>query len=210
MKYEWRKAEKELYGVKTQPTVLEVKRQQFITIKGQGNPNDTEFSNQVSSLYSLAYGIKMAYKKAKKNEMDSQAITDFTVYPLEGLWQQEENPKQDKLVKDRLSYKIMIQQPDFISQELFLEALEKVKIKKPNPFYDKIDFEEMTDGKSIQVLHIGSYDDEPESFAKLDAFAKKHSLQRSSQIHREIYLSNAQRTAEDKLKTILRYQVEEI
>ncbi|EHJ52332.1 GyrI-like domain-containing protein [Streptococcus macacae] len=209
MKYEWRKLEKDLYGVKTKAVLLDVKEQQFITIKGQGDPNDEDFSKRIGALYALAYGIKMNYKQAMKEVKEEQAMTDFTVYPLEGLWQQNEAGSQEALEKDKLSYTIMIGQPDFITKEMVAQALENVKIKKPNPLYDEIDFESIRDGKSIQILHIGSYDDEPESFAKLDAFAQKKGLRRSSKIHREIYLSNAARTAKDKLKTILRYQVEE-
>lgn len=209
MKHEWRKFEKELYGVKAKPIFLEVEEQQFITIKGKGNPNDQDFSNRVSALYALAYGIKMAYKQAMKTEQDDRAVTDFAVYPLEGLWQQAKDAKEDTLEKDKLSYTIMIRQPEFITKELVAQALDRVKIKKPNSFYESISFESIKDGKCIQVLHIGSYDDEPQSFAKMDAFAKGHGLKRLSDIHREIYLSNAQRTEKSKLKTILRYQVEE-
>lgn len=209
MKHEWRKFEKELYGVKAKPIFLEVEEQQFITIKGKGNPNDQDFSNRVSALYALAYGIKMAYKQAMKTEQDDRAVTDFAVYPLEGLWQQAKDVKEDTLEKDKLSYTIMIRQPEFITKELVAQALDRVKIKKPNSFYESISFESIKDGKCIQVLHIGSYDDEPQSFAKMDAFAKEHGLKRSSDIHREIYLSNTQRTEKSKLKTILRYQVEE-
>lgn len=208
MKHEWRKFEKELYGVKAKPIFLEVEEQQFITIKGKGNPNDQDFSNRVSALYALAYGIKMAYKQAMKTEQDDRAVTDFAVYPLEGLWQQAKDAKEDTLEKDKLSYTIMIRQPEFITKELVAQALDRVKIKKPNSFYESISFESIKDGKCIQVLHIGSYDDEPQSFAKMDAFAKGHGLKRLSDIHREIYLSNAQRTEKSKLKTILRYQVE--
>ena len=180
-----------------------------LAIKGKGNPNDQDFSNRVSALYALAYGIKMAYKQAMKTEQDDRAVTDFAVYPLEGLWQQAEDVKEDTLEKDKLSYTIMIRQPEFITKELVDQVLDRVKIKKPNSFYESISFESIKDGKCIQVLHIGSYDDEPQSFAKMDSFAKEHGLKRSSDIHREIYLSNAQRTEKSKLKTILRYQVEE-
>ncbi len=209
MKHEWRKAEKALYGVKAKPSLLSVSAQQFITIKGQGNPNEEAFSERVSALYSLAYGIKMAYKKAVKELGNNQEMTDFTVYPLEGLWWQEMNTGQEELEKDKLFYTIMIRQPEVITRELFCQALKKVKIKKPNPLYDAISFEEIEDGQCVQMLHIGSYDDEPRSFAEMDAFIQEEGLKRSSKIHREIYLSNLQKTAKEKLKTILRYQVEE-
>lgn len=201
MKYEWRKAEKSLYGVKASPKVVDVPQQSFIMLDGMGNPNLTGFAEEVSALYALAYAIKMDYKKSHTN----QEIQDFTVYPLEGIWQQKE---QGELVKEELIYTIMIAQPSFISKEMVKEALEKVKVKKPNPHYEKIRFETVKEGKCLTMLHLGSFDSEPLSFAKMDAFCKENSLNRRFPFHREIYLNNLNRTSPDKLKTILRYQVE--
>lgn len=201
MKYEWRKAEKSLYGVKVSPKVVNVPQQSFIMLDGTGNPNLPGFAEEVSALYALAYAIKMDYKKSHTN----QEIQDFTVYPLEGIWQQKE---QGELVKEGLIYTIMIAQPSFISKEMVKEALEKVKVKKPNAHYEKIRFETVKEGKCLTMLHLGSFDSEPLSFAKMDTFCKENSLNRRSLFHREIYLNNLNRTSPDKLKTILRYQVE--
>mgnify|MGYP004512641017 FL=1 len=201
MKYEWRKEEKSLYGVKASPKVVEVPEQSFIMLDGTGNPNLPGFAEEVSALYALAYAIKMDYKKSHAN----QEFQDFTVYPLEGIWQQKE---QGELVKEELIYTIMIAQPSFISKEMVEEALEKVKVKKPNAHYEKIRFETIKEGKCLTMLHLGSFDSEPLSFAKMDAFCKENSLNRRFSFHREIYLNNLNRTSPDKLKTILRYQVE--
>ena len=201
MKYEWRKVEKSLYGVKASPKVVDVPQQSFIMLDGTGNPNLPGFTEEVSALYALAYAIKMDYKKSHTNH----EVQDFTVYPLEGIWQQKE---QGELVKEELIYTIMIAQPSFISKEMVEEALEKVKVKKPNSHYEKIRFETVKEGKCLTMLHLGSFDSEPLSFAKMDAFCKENSLNRRSLFHREIYLNNLNRTSPDKLKTILRYQVE--
>ena len=203
MKYEWRKQEKALYGVKQTPVVVEVPKQQFILIKGKGNPNDADFSDRISALYALAYAIKMQYKKDMKDRSDAE-VTDFTVYPLEGLW---ENGDESAFDKNKLTYTLMIKQPDFIRQKDFTKALETVRKKKPNDLYDEIGFEEVKDGKAIQILHMGSYDDEPKSFALMEQLANELNLTRTADFHREIYLSNRNRTAEDKQKTILRYSV---
>ncbi|EHI73558.1 Uncharacterized conserved protein [Streptococcus criceti] len=203
MKYEWRKQEKTLYGVKQTPVVVEVPKQQFILIKGKGNPNEADFSDRISALYALAYAIKMQYKKDMKDRSDAE-VTDFTVYPLEGLW---ENGDESAFDKNKLTYTLMIKQPDFIKQKDFTKALETVRKKKPNDLYDEIGFEEVKDGKAIQILHMGSYDDEPKSFALMDQLTNDLNLTRTADFHREIYLSNRNRTAEDKQKTILRYSV---
>ena len=102
MKYEWKKQEKELYGTKTAPAVVTVPEQNYIMISGEGNPNDADFSNRVSALYSVAYAVKMAYKKAAQGGID-----DFAMYPLEGVWQKIEG---DELVKENLRYTLMIRQ----------------------------------------------------------------------------------------------------
>jgi hypothetical protein len=201
MKYDWRKVEKSLYGVKASPKIVNVPQQSFIMLDGTGNPNLPGFTEEVSALYALAYAIKMDYKKSHAN----QEVQDFTVYPLEGIWQQKE---QGELVKEELIYTIMIAQPSFISKEMVKEALEKVKVKKPNSHYEKIRFETVKEGKCLTMLHLGSFDSEPLSFAKMDAFCKENSLNRRFPFHREIYLNNLNRTSPDKLKTILRYQVE--
>ena len=118
MKYEWRRQEKQLYGAKTTPALVTVPTQSCIMINGEGNPNDTDFSNRVSALYSVAYAVKMAYKKTAKGEYD-----DFAVYPLEGVWQKIENCE---LIKEKLRYTLVIRQPDFVTEDLVKEALEDI------------------------------------------------------------------------------------
>lgn len=201
MKYEWRKLDKKLYQGPKTPVVIEHPVQSFIMLNGQGNPNKADFSERVSALYSLAYAIKMEYKKTAHH----QEFTDFTVYPLEGSWQQTE---AETLVKDDLVYTIMIAQPEFITNEIVETALEKVKVKKPNLHYDEIRFERMDEGNSIAMLHVGPFDDESQTFAKMDAFCQENGLKRYMNYHREIYLNNKNRTSPQKLKTILRYRVQ--
>ena len=203
MKQEWKKVHKDLYGIKAQPVLLDVPEQLFIMLDGEGNPNAADFSERVGALYSLAYAVKMNYKKSEA----VQAVDDFAVYPLEGVWRQK-TASADKLDKDNLAYTIMIAQPDFITPEMWQDALAKTRIKKPNPLYEEVRFERMADGKSVSILHVGRFDDEPASFAKMDNFCQEHGLRRSDDTHREIYLNNANRTAPEKLKTILRYEVE--
>lgn len=203
MKYEWKKNEKELYGVKQEPVFVTVPKQSFIMIQGKGNPNDTKFSEKVSALYSLAYGIKMGYKKSVKKlptEFD-----DFAVYPLEGIW--KGGNTDSELVKENLEYTIMIKQPEFITKEMVERAIENVKKKKPSHYLDEIYFDTIDSETCVQVLHIGTYDDEPATFTKMDNFAEENGVKRCAVVHREIYLNNANRVSSDKLKTIIRYKV---
>lgn len=203
MKYEWRKQDKALYGAKKYPALITIPAQNYIMISGKGNPNDVDFSNRVGALYSLAYAVKSSYKAVSLQE----EIHDFAVYPLEGIWTKI---NEDYLDKAKLEYTIMIRQPDFISEEMVNEALGIVRIKKSNPLLEEIHFGTMQNGLCVEVLHVGAFDDEPVSFEKMDQFSAAHGLRRSESYHREIYLSNANRVEKSKLKTILRYSVEQI
>lgn len=208
MKYEWRKKEKSIYLPKNKPELIDVPEYQFIVLSGEGNPNSEFFSECIGALYSVAYAIKMTLKKVETPPKDYQ---DWTVYPLEGVWDISEKAKLNfdgKINKDELVFDLMIRQPDFISNSFFSEMLEFTKNKKPNHLLDKIKFQKITDGKSIQMLHIGSYDNEPESFRQMEKFATDLNLKRKSKIHREIYLSDFRKVPEEKLKTTLRFQLQ--
>lgn len=207
MKYEWRKQEKNLYIPKQKPELITVPEQKFLMIKGQGNPNSEEFSEKIGVLYSLAYAIRMMPKQGYTPE----GYFEYTVYPLEGVWDlTEEGRKLDTLNKDELVYTIMIRQPDFVTEEVVEKAFENVRKKKPHPLLDEVTFSTIKEGLCIQILHIGSYDNEPESFKLMDEFAEKNKLERICMTHREIYLSDFRRVEADKLKTVLRYRVKTI
>jgi hypothetical protein len=204
MKYEWRKQEKNLYLPKEEPELVTVPKQKFFMISGSGNPNSEDFSERVGVLYSLAYAIRMMPKQGYTPE----GYFEFTVYPLEGIWDlTEEGRKVASLNKDELLYTIMIRQPEFVTEEVVERAFENVRKKKPNPLLKDVTFATMEDGLSVQILHLGSYDDEPQSFEKMNAFIKNNNLEKESLIHREIYLSDATKVEPAKLKTVLRYKV---
>ncbi|MDF1696158.1 MAG: GyrI-like domain-containing protein [Saprospiraceae bacterium] len=206
-KYEWRKSEKQLYLPKQKPEVVEVPPFKFVTIKGKGNPNSAHFSECIQALYAISYGIKMI---PKKGEMVPDGYYDFTVYPLEGEWDLSETAKQNfngKINKDDFVYTLMIRQPDFVDHSFFEEVLKIVKSKKSSALLDSVKFEVVSEGKCIQMLHVGSYDDEPQSFAKMEEFAKETYHRRLSKSHREIYLSDFRKVAAEKLKTVLRFKV---
>ncbi|MCI9217193.1 MAG: small molecule-binding protein [Dorea sp.] len=202
MKHEWKKQEKEIYGVKTKPCVIDIPAWKYIILSGSGNPNDEIFSDKVAALFAIAYKMKMAYKAFAEK---SSEITDYTVYPLEGIWSMAS--EKEYLVKEELQYRIMIRQPDFITKEMFDNALEIVRIKKYNPYLTDVSFETICDGRCIQVLHKGAFEDEPASFEVMDRYCMEHGYRRMGKEHREIYLNNANRTEKANLKTILRYKV---
>lgn len=205
MKFEWKKQEKQIYGVNTKPCMIEIPVQKYIIISGDGNPNGEIFSEKVAALFSVAYKIKMAYKAFAKK---SSEIMDYSVYPLEGIWNKAS--EKEELVKEELQYRIMIRQPDFITREMFDSGFEKAKSKNDNPYLANISFGTICDGKCVQILHKGAFDNEPASFEVMDRYCLEHGYKRTEKEHREIYLNNARRTETANLKTILRYKVADI
>ncbi len=206
-KYEWRKKEKKLYIPKDKPEIVEVPEFKFLTINGEGSPADKLFTECIGTLYPLAYAIKML---PKKMDVKPTGYFDFTVYPLEGVWDINDDAKKNfsgTINMEDLVYQLMIRQPDFVDKGFYCEMLDYVKKKKPNSLLDKVEFKSISEGKCVQMLHLGKFEDEPASFEKMELFAKSERLTRFSKVHREIYLSDTRRVAPEKLKTVLRFQV---
>ncbi|MDM5214393.1 GyrI-like domain-containing protein [Peribacillus sp. NJ4] len=207
MKYEWRKQEKNLYIPKQKSELVTIPEQKFFMIKGKGNPNEHEFAEKIGVLYSLAYAVRMMPKQGYTPD----GYFEYTVYPLEGIWDlTEEGKKLDTLNKDELLYTIMIRQPDFVTKEIVERVFENVEKKKPHPFLNDVKFGTFQDGLSVQMLHVGPYDDEPQSFKLMNEFIKNNNLERTSLQHREIYLSDFRKVEPANLKTVLRYKVKPI
>lgn len=201
-KYGWKKMEKSIYGPKKEPQLVNIPTFKSFTLAGKGDPNDAFFAEHIQCLYSLSYAMKMQWKK--ENGLD------YAVYPLEGVWAlpvSEPQNNNEVLDKKNLIYTLMIRQPDFVLEEYATDIIEKVKIKKPHPLLANVKFETISEGLCVQMLHQGSYDDEPASFAEMDTFARNNNLIRATKMHREIYLSDARKVQAEKLKTILRFQV---
>lgn len=206
MKHEWKKAEKSYYQPKAKPEIVYVPKFKFFSIHGQCNPNNPVFGEYIAVLYSLSYAIKMSPKKGN----EPKGYFDYTVYPLEGVWDITDEEKQKPMTslnKDALVFDLMIRQPNFVSFDFAAEIIQQTKLKKSNHLIETVQFVEIEEGSCVQMLHNGSYDNEPLSFAQMEVFCSSNSLVRRSKIHREIYLSDARKVSPEKLKTILRFNV---
>ncbi|MHA6484784.1 GyrI-like domain-containing protein [Paenibacillus sp. strain BS8-2] len=203
-KYEWKKRDKSIYIPKPEPMVIELEPYQYFMLRGKGNPNDSEFQEAISALYSLSYAIKMSPKKG----VAPQGYYDYTIFPLEGIWDLEVEARgQSVLNKDKLVYTLMMRQPDFVTAEVAREVIDAVYNKNPHSKVGEVTFEALHEGLNIQMMHIGPYDDEPQSFAIMEQFGEANQLKRISYTHKEIYISDFRKTAPEKLRTVLRYQV---
>ncbi|MCC3298004.1 GyrI-like domain-containing protein [Arthrobacter sp. zg-Y916] len=198
-KYDVKKAERELYAPGRTFTLVEVPTQQFLAVDGHGNPNTSpEYAAALEALYSVGYTLKFSVRR--------RTGQDAVVGPLEGLWRADNPEVFVQGNKDSWDWTMLISQPEWISQEMAAEAAAEVRVKKGLDT-GKIRWLELEEGLSVQVLHVGSYDDEAPVLARLH-----HEFMPSNQLdfngdHHEIYLSDPRRTAPEKLKTILRQPV---
>ena len=207
MLHDWKKNEKQFYLPKNKPELISIPKFKFLTIEGKGNPNDDFFAEYIGVLYSLSYGVKMSSKKG----IAPKGYFDYAVYPLEGIWDLSEGAKNSfagTINKNHLVFKLMIRQPDFVEGSFITQVLEQTKKKKPHDLLDQVRYEEIIEGDCIQMLHLGSYDNEPESFRIMESFAEQENYRRKTKTHREIYLSDARKVSSDKLKTVLRFSIE--
>ena len=209
MKHEWKKSEKQFYVPACRPSLITVPEFKFFTIEGEGNPNDAFFADYIGVLYALSYGVKMSPRKG----MAPEGYFDYTIYPLEGVWDLNEEGRKTyngTFNKDHLVFKLAIRQPDFVEEAFAWKILEETKKNKPHELLAKVNFERITEGKCIQMLHLGSYNDEPETFRIMEEAAARMGVVRKVKTHREIYLSDARRVSAEKLRTVLRFEVEDI
>ena len=195
---------KELYLPSLQPSVVRVPAISFAVIDGRGDPNGEAFAEATAALYSFSYAVKMSYKSKEPPE----GYYDYTVFPLEGVWDliDKSKPSTDK---SNYAYSIMIRQPEFLNSRLFDRFLVETKKKKPNACLNRLQSVTTEEGLCCQMLHVGPFDDEPESFEKMHRFCTANGYIRNSMVHREIYLSDPRKTAQDKLKTVLRFSIKE-
>jgi len=201
-KVDYKKDFKWLYLPKEKPELVEVPELLYLTIEGSGSPDAPEFSEAVEALYALSYAVKMSYKSA----VVPDGYYEYTVFPLEGVWDLIDYTAVT-LEKENFKYTLMIRQPDFLTPALFERFLTEAGKKKPGLPLSRVKLTTLTEGSCCQMLHLGSYADEPASFAAMAAYCAEQGWIRASKTHREIYLSDPRKTETAKLKTVLRFQV---
>ncbi|WP_406641733.1 GyrI-like domain-containing protein [Amycolatopsis sp. WGS_07] len=199
-KYDVKKAHRALYSPSPKDfTVVDVPALRYLAADGHGDPNTApEYTNAVEALYGIAYAVKFASKALGR---------DFVVGPLEGLWRADDPAVFLSREKEKWDWTMMINQPDWITEEMVRDAAERVAKKKGNPALANVQLRTLHEGTSVQILHLGSYDDETPTLNRLHhEYLPEHGLTFNGD-HHEIYLSDPRRTAPEKLKTVLRQPV---
>ncbi len=181
--------------------IVDVPDLPYLMIDGHGDPNaGAAFGAATEALYPLAYRLKFASRQ--------ELGRDYTVMPLEGLWWAADmtsfTAARDK---SRWSWTLMIMTPEWIGAAMLADAAERVAAKGAPPRLRDVRLETLAEGRCVQTLHLGPYDDEGPVLARMhDEFIPAHGLRLTGK-HHEIYLSDARRAAPGKLRTILRQPV---
>ena len=207
MAFDYKKEYKEYYLPKKKPEIVTIPKMNYIAVKGCGDPNkeDGEYKNSISILYALAFTIKMS----KLTDYRIEGYFDYVVPPLEGFWWQQGVMQIDYSRKDAFQWISVIRLPDFVSEKDFNWAKQQVKAKKGIDC-SNAQFLTIEEGLCVQIMHIGSYDDEPDTITLMDQFIKENGYINdfsNTRMHHEIYLSDARRVAPEKLKTIIRHPI---
>ena len=207
MPFDFKKEYKEFYLPKNKPQIVNVPKANYIAIRGQGNPNEEggAYQRAISVLYAVAYTLKMSYKTDYK----IAGFFEYVVPPLEGFWWQDGICGVDYTKKDEFNWISIIRLPDFITRENFDWAVKTASEKK------KIDcscaeFFTVEEGLCVQIMHIGSFDDEPASLEKMDKYLNENGYEKDfsdTRLHHEIYLSDPRKSTPDKQKTVIRHPV---
>lgn len=207
MAFDYKKEYREFYMPGKRPEIVTVPPMNYIAVRGQGDPNeqDGEYKQAVGLLYGIAFTIKMS----KKGTHQMEGYFDYVVPPLEGFWWQEGVRGVDYSRKECFQWISVIRLPDFVTREEFEWAKAEAERKKKTDF-SKAEFLSYQEGLCVQCMHIGPYDDEPETVTRMHEFVSRNGYVldiSDKRLHHEIYLSDVRRTAPEKLRTVIRHPV---
>ena len=207
MAFDFKKEYKEFYMPKNRPAIVDVPKANYIAVRGKGDPNEKDgaYQQAIGVLYSVAYTLKMSYKTDYKID----GFFEYVVPPLEGFWWQDGVVGVDYRNKASFKWISVIRLPDFITEEDFNWAVD-VATKKKKHDCSSAEFITIDEGLCVQIMHIGSYDDEPASIALMNDYLATNGYTTDitdTRLHHEIYLSDARKVPPEKLKTVIRHPI---
>lgn len=207
MAFDFKKEYKEFYMPPKKPTIITVPPMNYIAVRGEGDPNeeDGDYKMALNLLYGVAFTIKMS----KMGDHKIDGYFDYVVSPLEGFWQQQGIQGIDYTRKDLFEWISVIRLPDFVTEAEFKWAIEEASRKKKSDF-SKVEFLRIEEGLCVQCMHIGPYDNEPETVELMHRYMQEQGYEldiNDSRRHHEIYLTDARKVAPEKLKTVIRHPI---
>lgn len=210
MAFDFKKEFKEFYMPPKKPTIVKVPKMNYIAVRGSGDPNEEDgfYKRAVGDLYAVAYTLRMSYKSDYKID----GFFEYVVPPLEGFWWQDGIHGVDYSNKASFKWISMIRLPDFVTEKDLKWAIETAEKKKKIDCSD-VEFMTIEEGLCVQIMHIGSYDDEPESVEKMCRFISENGYENDfsdDRMHHEIYLSDPRKCSPEKLKTVIRHPIKKL
>lgn len=210
MAFDFKKEYKEFYMPKNKPEIVTVPKANYIAVRGKGNPNEIDgaYQQAISILYAVAYTLKMSYKTEHKIE----GFFEYVVPPLEGFWWQDNVDGIDYADKAAFNWISVIRLPEFITKKDFEWAVEIASEKKKLDC-SSAEFLIVDEGLCVQIMHIGAFDDEPQTVALMDEYIAQNGYENDiteSRLHHEIYLSDARKVAPEKWKTVIRHPIKRL
>ena len=207
MAFDFKKEYKEFYMPKNEPVIVNVPKANYIAVRGKGNPNEEggAYQQAISVLYAVAYTLKMSYKTDYK----IKGFFEYVVPPLEGFWWQDDVVGVDYTNKSAFNWISVIRLPDFISKADFDWAVETAT-KKKKLDCSLAEYLTVEEGLCVQIMHKGSFDDEPATVALMDAYLEQNGYVNDiseDRLHHEIYMSDARKVAPEKWKTVIRHPI---
>ncbi len=210
MAFDFKKEYKEFYMPKNKPEIVTVPAANYIAVRGTGDPNNEggAYQQAISVLYAVAYTLKMSYKTDHR----IGGFFEYVVPPLEGFWWQDGVNGIDYSDKSAFHWISVIRLPDFVAKADFDWAVETAS-KKKKLDCSSAEFLTIDEGMCVQIMHIGSFDNEPATVARMDAYLKEYGYENDfsgSRLHHEIYLSDARKVAPEKWKTVIRHPIRKV
>jgi len=207
MAFDFKKEFKEFYMPKNKPEIVTIPKMNYIAVRGKGDPNEEggAYKQAVSVLYAIAYTLKMSYKTDHKIE----GFFEYVVPPLEGFWWQDGINGVNYSDKSGFNWISVIRLPDFVTKNDFDWAVQTAE-KKKKLDCSSAEFLTVDEGLCVQIMHCGSYDDEPETIEIMDRYLSENGYVNDitdARLHHEIYLSDPRRTAPEKCKTVIRHPI---
>lgn len=207
MPFDFKKEFKEYYLPKNKPEIVTIPPMNYIAVRGKGDPNEEDgaYQQAIGVLYAVAYTLKMSYKSDYKME----GFFEYVVPPLEGFWWQEHVKGVDYSDKSNFCWISVIRLPDFVTRKDFEWAV-LTATKKKNMDCSGAEFLTIDEGLCVQMMHLGAFDDEPESVALMDAFLQENGYENDindERLHHEIYMSDARKVPPERWKTVIRHPI---
>lgn len=210
MAFDFKKEYKEFYKPKNKPEIITVPRANYIAVRGMGDPNEEggAYQQAISVLYAVAYTLKMSYR----TDYQIEGFYEYVVPPLEGFWWQDNVDGINYSNKTGFRWISVIRLPDFITKKDFDWAVETAAQKK-KVNCSCAEFMSIDEGLCVQIMHHGSFDNEPATIAVMDAYLKENGYENDfseGRLHHEIYLSDARKVASEKWKTVIRHPIRKV